>query len=146
MKYQAFAAVLGALATVSCAGITSGPVLADVGPGASARSASTRAAASKADPLEIDVYPRIVTGDYASVRLRVEPNELSRHVEVSWWSEEGLGGSHLVQVDGDRAAIRYEFPIKRIDPGEYDVTAVLTRSDGTRVRRTTTVRVMDRLP
>lgn len=146
MTYQALAAVLATLTTVSCAGIPSSPVLADVGPGVAARLASGRSVASKANPLEIDVYPRIVTDDYASVRLRVEPNELSRHVDVSWWSEEGLGGSHLVQVDGERGAIRYEFPIKRIDPGEYDVTAVLTRSDGTRIRRTTTVRVMERLP
>ncbi len=144
MKYQALVAVLAALTAVSCAAVTASPVLADVGPGAAARSASVRTGVSRADPLEVDVYPRIVTGDYASVRLRVEPHELSRNVDVSWWSEDGLGGSHQVQVDGEHAAIRYEFPIKRIDPGEYDVTAILTRSDGTRIRRTTRLVVVRR--
>jgi hypothetical protein len=97
-----------------------------------------------AEPLTIDVYPRVVTDGPVSVRLRVEPNALSRTMEISWWSADGLGGSRTMEIDGDRAAIRYEFPIKRIDPGEYEVTAVLTRSDGTRVRRTVNVIVVER--
>lgn len=145
MKYHALV-MLAALTSTSCAAVASAPVLADARVGAAAvRPVSATVRAPQSDPLEVSVYPRIVTGDYASVRLRIEPHALSRHVEVSWWSEDGLGGSHRVQVDGDRAAIRYEFPIKRIDPGVYDVTAVLTRADGTRIRRTTSVRVMGRL-
>lgn len=99
---------------------------------------------SNAAPLTIDAYPRIVTDGPVSVRLRVEPHALSRSMEVSWWSTDGLGGSRLLEIDGDRAAIRYEFPIKRLDPGEYQVTAVLLRSDGTRIRRSVTVLVVDR--
>jgi len=144
MNYQAFV-MLAALTAASCAAATRSPVLADARPALGSPSTPAATRASRVEPLELAVYPRIVTGDYASVRLRIEPDVRSRHVEVSWWSEEGLGGLHRVQVDGDRAAARYEFPIKRIDPGDYDVTAVLTRSDGTRVRRTTTVRVMGRL-
>jgi hypothetical protein len=109
---------------------------------AGAPAAPARAAA--AEPLAIDVYPRISTDGPVSVRLRVEPNALSRNVEISWWSSDGLGGSRMLEVDGDRAAIRYEFPIKRIDPGEYEVSAVLIRSDGTRVRRSATVLVVGR--
>jgi hypothetical protein len=111
-------------------------------PAGSPRSATQRA--DDAEPLSIDVYPRIVTSGYLSVRLRVEPNALSRTMEVSWWSADGLGGARQLEVDGDRAAIRYEFPIKRIDPGEYEVSAVLIRADGSRVRRTATVLVVGR--
>jgi len=111
-------------------------------PGGARAAAAARPA--DAEPLAIDVYPRISTEGPVSVRLRVEPNALSRNVEISWWSTDGLGGSRMLEVDGDRAAIRYEFPIKRIDPGEYEVSAVLIRSDGTRVRRSATVFVVGR--
>jgi hypothetical protein len=96
-----------------------------------------------AEPLTIDVYPRIMSaGGHASVRLRIEPNALTRTVEISWWSGDGLGGSHQISVDGDRGPIRYQFPLKHIDPGEYEVSAILTRVDGSRVRRTTTIVVV----
>ena len=99
----------------------------------------------EAEPLEIDAYPRIVSdGGQVSVRMRIEPHALSRSVEVSWWSTDGLGGSRTMEIDGDRAAIRYEFPIKRIDAGEYELSAVLVRADGTRVRRTVPVLVVGR--
>jgi hypothetical protein len=121
------------------------PAMADSD--APAGSPSPRAASQRADeaePLWIQVYPRIVSNGYVSVRLRVEPNALSRTMEVSWWSTDGLGGSRILEVDGNRAAIRYEFPIKRIDPGEYEVSVVLTRADGTRIRRSATVLVVGR--
>ena len=121
----------------------SSPVLADSdAPAGASRPAAQRA--DGAEPLSIQVYPRIANNGYVSVRLRVEPNALSRTMEVSWWSTDGLGGSRMLEVDGDRAAIRYEFPIKRIDPGEYEVSVVLTRADGTRVRRSATVLVVGR--
>ena len=118
------------------------PAMADSGAPAGTARAAQRA--DGAEPLSIQVYPRIVNNGYVSVRLRVEPNALSRTMEVSWWSTDGLGGSRMLEVDGDRAAIRYEFPIKRIDPGEYEVSVVLTRADGTRVRRSATVLVVGR--
>lgn len=97
------------------------------------------------DPLGLAVYPRVTIGDGpASVRMRVEPSVLSRSVEVSWWSTDGIGGSHLITLDGDRAARRYDVPIRRLDPGHYEVTAVLMRADGTRIRRSTTILVIGR--
>ena len=121
------------------------PVLADSDRAEKSASAgSNQGRAAAADPLAIDVYPRIVSNGYVSIRLRVEPNTLSRNMEVSWWSTDGLGGSRMLELDGDRAAIRHEFPIKRIDPGEYEVTAVLTRSDGTKVRRSASILVVGR--
>ena len=97
------------------------------------------------DSLGVDVYPRIaMAGDGASVRVRVEPSVLSRSVELSWWSGDGVGGSHLITLDGDRAARRYDMPIKRLDPGHYEVTAVLLRADGSRIQRRTTILVVGR--
>ena len=97
------------------------------------------------DLFGLDVYPRFaMAGDGASVRVRVEPSVLSRSVELSWWSDEGVGGSHLITLDGDQAARRYDMPIKRLDPGHYEVTAVLLRADGTRIRRATTILVIGR--
>jgi len=107
-----------------------------------ARPATASQAAS--DPLRLEIYPRITTADgAASVRVRVEPSVLSRSLELSWWSD-GIGGSHLITLDGDRSARRYDMPIKRLDPGHYEVTAVLLRADGTRIRRSTSILVVGR--
>ena len=35
-------------------------------------------------------------------------------------------------------------PIKRLDPGHYEVTAVLLRADGSRIQRRTTILVVGR--
>ena len=120
------------------------PVMADSDAPAGASRPGGVAQADDAEPLWIQVYPRIVNNGYMSVRLRVEPNALSRTMEVSWWSTDGLGGSRTLELDGDRAAIRHEFPVKRIDPGEYKVSAVVIRADGTRIRRSATVLVVGR--
>ena len=135
---------LGVAASSLLALTTSFPLLAESRAAGESRPAVVGERASDAEPLSIDVYPRIATDGPVSVRLRVEPNALSRNVEVSWWSTDGLGGSRLLEIDGDKAAIRYEFPIKRIDPGQYEVSAVLIRSDGSRVRRSATVLVVGR--
>jgi hypothetical protein len=124
--------------------VMASPVLADSDRPEIPSAGPTQARAAGGDALSIDVYPRIVSNGYVSIRLRVEPNTLSRNMEVSWWSTDGLGGSRMLELDGDRAAIRHEFPIKRIDPGEYEVTAVLIRSDGTKVRRSANVIVVGR--
>jgi hypothetical protein len=98
------------------------------------------------DPMTISVYPRIMSaGGYASVRLRIPQDVLSRSVEISWWSQDGLGGSHLVEIEGERSASRHEFPIKNMEPGEYEITAILHRRDGSRVRRSTTMIVVGTL-
>lgn len=70
-----------------------------------------------------------------TARLRVEPDARSRSLTIEWWTEDGVGGSHLIALEGDRAAIRHTYPIKRLAQGAYVVTAVLQRNDGTSVRR-----------
>ena len=111
-----------------------------------AASGATRSQVSSArESLGVDVYPRIaMAGDAVSVRVLVEPSVLSRSVEISWWSADGIGGSHLITLDGAEAARRHDMPIRRLDSGHYEVAAVLLRADGTRIRRSTTLLVVGR--
>ena len=144
MTRQPWIVALIAIAATSCASAprtrlglavvpaSIAPVPAPAKPGAS-------------DPLGLAVYPRVTIGDgHASVRMRIEPDVLSRSLELSWWSTDGLGGSHLIALDGASAARRYDVPLKRLDPGHYEVTAILLRADGTRIRRSTTILVVGR--
>ena len=144
MKRQPWIAMLIAIAAASCAtaprprlGLAVLPASVGVVPPAPAQSVS--------DPLGITIYPRITLGgDSAAVRMRVDPSAQSRSLEVSWWTTDGIGGSHLIALDGARAARRYDLPLERLDPGHYEVTAVLLRADGTRIRRSTTILVVGR--
>jgi hypothetical protein len=68
-------------------------------------------------------------------KLRIEPDPRSRSVTVEWWTDDGVGGSHLITLDGDQAARVFRYPITRMTEGEYRVAAILRRSDGTTVRR-----------
>ena len=77
-----------------------------------------------------------------SVRMRVEPDARSRQLSVEWWTQDGVGGSHIITLEGDRAATRHEYPIKQIEEGEYIVTAVLLRDDGSEVKRTARLMVV----
>jgi hypothetical protein len=96
-------------------------------------------------PLAVDVYPRMVfAGSMAWIRLRIEPDPRSRSVSIEWVSDTGAGGSHLIDLDGDAAPIRVEFPLKRVESGAYEISATLLRSDGTRVTRATTLTVFIR--
>jgi hypothetical protein len=136
--------VLGAMATTACATAARDTHLAfasNMAPAPAAASASSPR--EKADPLQLDVYPRITSAySDAWVRLRVEPDARSRSIELEWFSAEGGGGSTLITLEGERAAVRHQVPIKRLAAGQYEVTAVLTRNDGTRVRRSATVTVV----
>jgi hypothetical protein len=143
MNRHAWIVVVIGLTSASCAvaprprlGIAVEPMSSAIAPAAVRRAAP--------DPLRLEIYPRITTADgRASVRVRIEPSVLSRSLELSWWSD-GIGGSHLITLDGDQSARRYDMPIKRLDPGHYEVTAVLMRADGTRIRRSTTILVVGR--
>jgi hypothetical protein len=96
-----------------------------------------------AEPLEIDVYPRIASAHSdAWVRLRIEPDPRSRSVDLELFSADGDRGAHHITLEGERAAVRHQFPIKRLAAGEYEVTAILTRNDGTTVKRTAKVLVV----
>lgn len=68
-------------------------------------------------------------------RVRVEPDLRSRGLTIEWWTFDGVGGSHLINLEGDRAAIRHDYPIKGMEAGAYVVTARLTRNDGSEVKR-----------
>jgi hypothetical protein len=143
MRGYVLAVVVGAM-SASCA-----TAVRDTHAGLGTRTAMVAAAAAprtpRPDALEVDVYPRITYAQSdAWVRLRVEPDARSRSVDLEWFSAEGGGGAHMITLEGERAAIRHQFPIKRLAAGEYEITAVLTRNDGTRVRRTTTMRVVGR--
>lgn len=136
--------VLGAMASTSCATAARDTHLAFA---SSVAATPAVAPASRpreqAEPLQLDVYPRITSAQSdAWIRLRVEPDARSRSIELEWFSAEGGGGAHLINLEGERAAIRHQFPIKRLAAGDYEVTAVLTRNDGTRVRRTATIQVV----
>jgi hypothetical protein len=76
------------------------------------------------------------------VRTRIEPDVRNRTLTIDWWSADGIGGSHSVSLDGNRAAIRHDCAMRRMAAGEYVVTATLTRSDGKQVLRTTRVVVI----
>jgi hypothetical protein len=137
------AIVLGAMTTVSCANAMQNTHTTSTGTLAATSAAVPATPRRHLEPLEIDVYPRITSaqGD-AWVRVRIEPDARSRSVDLEWFSADGGGGAHLITLEGERAAVRHQFPIKRLAAGKYDVTAVLTRNDGTTVRRTTTVLVV----
>ena len=69
------------------------------------------------------------------VHVRIESAARNRVLMIEWWSEDGVGGSHLVSLDGERTAIRQDYAITQMTAGEYIVTAVLRRDDGSDVRR-----------
>jgi hypothetical protein len=95
--------------------------------------------------LNLDVYPRMILArSDAWVRMRIEPDARSRSVLIEWESADGDAGNHLIQLDGGEAPIRFDFPLKRMTPGAYDIVATLRRSDGTRVVRATTLTVYGR--
>jgi hypothetical protein len=93
------------------------------------------------DPLTISVSHHVINEPAQVIAfVRVEPDARSRSLTIEWWTMDDLvGGSHLIALEGDRSAAHYSYPIRWMEAGEYDVTAVLTRDDGTQVRRQTKV-------
>jgi hypothetical protein len=69
------------------------------------------------------------------VRVRVEPDPRPRELTIEWWSEEGVGGRHSQSLEGEEAPSLYRYAIKRMEEGEYVVTARLTRDDGSELTR-----------
>jgi hypothetical protein len=137
------AIVLGAMATASCATAIQNAPMASASTMAATPAAVPVSRPRHPEPLELDVYPRIASAQSdAWVRLRIEPDARSRSVDLEWFSAEGGGGAHLITLEGERAAVRHQFPIRQLAAGEYEVTAVLTRTDGTTVRRTATMLVV----
>ena len=89
-------------------------------------------------PLAVSLSAHIATAPaQLVVRTRVEPDARNRQLLIQWWNEEGIGGSHAVSLEGDRAPIRHDCAIKSVAAGEYTVTAVLTQKDGKQLHRAT---------
>lgn len=94
------------------------------------------AAEKKPEPLIMRLSgPVTPAGSDVLVRLRVEPNVRSRELTIVWMSDE-LAGSHGFMLNGDRAAVTHQFPLKNLVEGEYVVAAILRLDDGTEIRRT----------
>ena len=92
------------------------------------------------DPLTLRVSPQVANAPaQVVVRVRVEPDPRSRELTIEWWSEEGVGGLHSRSLEGDEAPSLYRYAIKRMEQGEYVVTARVTRDDGSEVTRGMTV-------
>src|SRR5688500_13687800 len=140
MKRQPWiAAVLIAIASASCATAPTPRLGLAVLPS----SIGVVPSQSASDPLGITLFPRITPGGGAGAgRVRVEPCASSRSLEAAAGTADGIGGTHRTARDGARAARRYDVPIKRLDPGHYEVTAVLLRADGTRIHRSTPIPVI----
>ena len=146
MKSKALLAMAAGMILTACANTTATVARSIDTPGAGAvmrPAAAYLGGESGGNALSIDVYPRIVSNEGSAwVRLRIEPDARSVGVDVQWWSLDGVGGAHLINLEGDRAAVRHQYGIKNLDPGEYQVTAILMRSDGSRVQRSTTLVVV----
>jgi len=96
-------------------------------------------------PLSLRVTPRLVPfGQDASVHVRIEPDPRNRSLEIEWRSAQGGGGWHVFPIDADRGATRYQYSIRRLAPGDYEIGAIVRRIDGTSTRRATTVTVLER--
>lgn len=105
--------------------------------------ASAQDQPTKRTPLTLALSATIAPAPaQVTARIKVEPDPRSRSLTVEWWSEEGAGGSHAVGLDGERAAARQDFAIKRIDEGRYVVRAIVTRDDGSIVKREATLIVI----
>ena len=70
-----------------------------------------------------------------TVRARVQPDARSRELTIEWVADDLSGGSHAISLEGARAAATHQYTLKRMSPGQYVVTAILRRTDGTEVRR-----------
>jgi hypothetical protein len=92
--------------------------------------------APKRAPLTLSLSTNVAPAPaQVTARVRLEPDARSRSLTIEWWSVDGAGGSHLVNLDGEYAATRQDFAIKRIEAGEYIVRAVLVRDDGSLIKK-----------
>ena len=75
-----------------------------------------------------------VARNEVTVRARVEPDARSRELVIEWVSDDLAGGSHAISLEGSRAAPSHRYTLKHLTPGQYIVTAILRRNDGTETR------------
>jgi len=69
-----------------------------------------------------------------TVKARVEPDARSRELVIEWVADDLSGGSHAIFLEGSRAAPSHRYTLKHLTPGQYIVTAILRRNDGTETR------------
>ena len=141
-RYVNLAIILLAATTASCAtALSDTHVAADRSFGVLARTPNVVRAAATREPLTISVSHHVINEPaQVTAFVRVEPDPRSRSLTIEWWTMDDLvGGSHLITLEGDRSATYHSYPIKRMEAGEYDVMAVLTRNDGTKVKKQTKV-------
>jgi hypothetical protein len=83
-----------------------------------------------------------VARNEVTVRARVEPDARSRELVIEWVSDDLAGGSHAISLEGSRAAPSHRYTLKHLTPGQYIVTAILRRNDGTETRTETNLWVV----
>jgi len=104
---------------------------------------TTASAEKKAEPLAIKLSSSFAPAETdVQVRMRVEPDSRARQLVLEWVSDDLSGGSHVVNLEGDRAAASHSYAIKRMSEGQYRVTAILRLNDGTEIRRAAEVTVV----
>jgi hypothetical protein len=105
--------------------------------------ASAAASDHKPEPLAITMSARMAPARTDVVaRMRVEPDARSRELTIEWVAEDLSGGSHAITLNGANAAATHRFTIKHMSPGSYIVTAILRLSDGSEIRRASSVTVV----
>jgi hypothetical protein len=132
------------LATYSAACATALPdahLNADPSIGVLSKAPSVIRAVRARETLTINVSHHVIAEPaQVTAYVRVEPDARSRSLSIEWWALDTLaGGSHLITLEGDRSAAHYSYPIKRMEAGEYEVVAILTRDDGSQVKKQTKV-------
>jgi hypothetical protein len=93
-------------------------------------------AEQKVQPLTLALSATVSTPrSEVTVRTRVERDPRSRELVIEWVSDDLSGGSTLIALDGERAASAHRFTLKNLSSGQYTVTAILRRNDGTETRK-----------
>src|SRR4051812_35982622 len=98
------ALILTALTTSACASVSPG-LAVDPGHRAPVGARLVPQPITPNDPslkLELSAY---FVNEPAQIeaRIRVEPDARSRSVTIEWWTEDGVGGSHFVALEGDQS-------------------------------------------
>ena len=105
--------------------------------------ATVNAAEEKPQPLSLTLSANVsVVRNDVIVRARVEPDARSRELLIEWVADDLSGGSHAISLEGARAATAHRYTLKHLSPGQYVVTAILRRNDGTETRRQSNLRVV----
>ena len=97
---------------------------------------AAEAADDKAAPLALKVSGYVAPAETDVIlRMRVEPDERARELFIEWVSDDLSGGSHVIALEGARAAIAHQYSIKRLPEGTYVVSATVRFSDGSEARK-----------